>query len=83
MHAHPTQALSDALIIRHHFKHLDKLVIVICGDIIHSRVARSLCELFSLFEAEIRLVGPPTLVPKYFEKAESLRCKYTTNWNKH
>ncbi len=64
MHAHPTQALLDALTLRQAFPEgLDGLRIAICGDILHSRVARSDVALFNMLGAEVRLVGPPTLVP--------------------
>lgn len=64
MHEHPTQALLDALTLRRHFgKELGGLRIAICGDIAHSRVARSDVQLFNMLGCEVRLVGPPTLIP--------------------
>jgi aspartate carbamoyltransferase catalytic subunit len=64
MHAHPTQALLDALTLKQAFPEgLDGLRIAICGDIRHSRVARSDVALFNMLGAEVRLIGPPTLVP--------------------
>ncbi len=64
MHEHPTQALLDALTLRRHFgKDLGGLRIAICGDIAHSRVARSDVKLFNMLGCEVRLVGPPTLIP--------------------
>jgi len=64
LHAHPTQALLDALTLRQAFPEgLDGLRIAICGDIRHSRVARSDVALFNMLGAEVRLIGPPTLVP--------------------
>lgn len=64
MHEHPTQALLDALTLRRAFDgSLDGLRIAICGDIAHSRVARSGVQLFNMLGAEVRLVGPPTLIP--------------------
>jgi len=64
MHAHPTQALLDALTLRQAFDgQIDGLRIAICGDIRHSRVARSNVELLNMLGCEVRLVGPPTLIP--------------------
>ena len=60
---HPTQALLDAATIRHRFGKLDGLKVAICGDIKHSRVARSNAKLFPRLGAEVRLAGPPQLMP--------------------
>jgi len=62
-HEHPTQALLDALTIRRQKGDLRNLVVAICGDISHSRVARSNIHLLSAMGAEVRLVAPPTLLP--------------------
>ena len=62
-HEHPTQALLDALTIRHHKGQIEGLTIVICGDILHSRVARSNVILFNKLGARVRLVAPSTLLP--------------------
>jgi aspartate carbamoyltransferase catalytic subunit len=62
-HEHPTQALLDALTIRRAKGRLHRLNIAICGDISHSRVARSNILLLGKMENRIRLVGPPTLIP--------------------
>ena len=62
-HEHPTQALLDALTIRRAKGRLHRLTIAICGDIAHSRVARSNILLLGKMENRIRLVGPPTLMP--------------------
>ncbi|MAP94001.1 MAG: aspartate carbamoyltransferase catalytic subunit [Ponticaulis sp.] len=62
-HEHPTQALLDALTIRRRKGQLEGLKIAICGDILHSRVARSNAMLLHQMGAEVRLVGPPTLLP--------------------
>jgi len=65
MHEHPTQALLDALTIRKRLgRALDGLVVAICGDILHSRVARSNALLLRLLGAEVRLAGPRTLLPR-------------------
>ena len=61
---HPTQALLDAATIRHHFKRLEGLTVAICGDIKHSRVARSNAQLLSRLGAQVRLAGPPELMPE-------------------
>ena len=60
---HPTQALLDAATIRRHFGKVDGLKVAICGDLAHSRVARSNVAMLSVLGAEVRLVGPPTLIP--------------------
>lgn len=62
-HQHPTQALLDALTIRHALGSLDGVRIGIIGDIRHSRVARSNCFLFSTLGADVTLIAPPTLLP--------------------
>ena len=62
-HEHPTQALLDALTIRRAKGRLHRLNIAICGDIAHSRVARSNIFLLNKMENRIRLVGPQTLMP--------------------
>lgn len=63
-HEHPTQALLDALTILQHKPKLQGLVVTICGDILHSRVARSNIQLLSKSGAHLRLVGPATLLPQ-------------------
>lgn len=62
-HEHPTQALLDALTIRRRKGRLHRLTVAICGDIAHSRVARSNLILLGKMENRVRLVGPPTLIP--------------------
>ena len=62
-HEHPTQALLDALTIRRHFGVFEGLTIAICGDVSHSRVARSNIHLLTAMGCQVRVVGPPTLVP--------------------
>ncbi len=62
-HEHPTQALLDALTIRRKKGRLNRLTIAICGDISHSRVARSNLILLGKMENRIRLIGPSTLMP--------------------
>ena len=62
-HEHPTQALLDALTIRRHKGRLEGLVVAICGDITHSRVARSNIHLLTTMGSRVRLIGPPTLIP--------------------
>jgi aspartate carbamoyltransferase catalytic subunit len=62
-HEHPTQALLDALTIRRAKGRLHRLSVAICGDIAHSRVARSNIILLGKMENRVRLVGPPTLMP--------------------
>ncbi|WP_138421839.1 aspartate carbamoyltransferase catalytic subunit [Maritimibacter alexandrii] len=67
-HEHPTQALLDALTIRRTKGRLHRLTIAICGDIAHSRVARSNLILLGKMENRVRLVGPPTLMPSKIEE---------------
>lgn len=62
-HEHPTQALLDALTIRRHKGKLEGLIVAICGDILHSRVARSNLLLLHAMGAQVRLCGPSTLLP--------------------
>jgi aspartate carbamoyltransferase catalytic subunit len=62
-HEHPTQALLDALTIRRALGKIEGLTVAICGDVLHSRVARSNVLLLGKLGANVRLVGPPTLVP--------------------
>ena len=62
-HEHPTQALLDGLTIRRAKGRLHRLNVAICGDIAHSRVARSNILLLGKMENRLRLIGPPTLMP--------------------
>ena len=62
-HEHPTQALLDALSMRRAFGRIAGLKVAICGDVLHSRVARSNVGMLQMLGAEVRLVGPPTLMP--------------------
>lgn len=67
-HEHPTQALLDALTIRRSKGRLHRLNIAICGDVAHSRVARSNMILLGKMENRVRLVGPPTLMPSQIDQ---------------
>ena len=67
-HEHPTQALLDALTIRRRKQSLHGLTVAICGDILHSRVARSNIYLLNTMGAHVRLVAPKTLLPTAIEK---------------
>lgn len=68
-HAHPTQGLLDMFTIRHYKKDFANLTVAIVGDILHSRVARSdIHALTTLGAAEVRAVGPQTLLPTAIEK---------------
>ncbi len=62
-HEHPTQALLDALTIRRAKGRIQRLTVAICGDIAHSRVARSNLLLLGKMENRVRLIAPPTLMP--------------------
>ena len=63
---HPTQALLDAATIRRRFGRIADLKVAICGDLKHSRVARSNLKLLTRLGAEVRLAGPPELLPEDF-----------------
>ncbi|MEL7429752.1 MAG: aspartate carbamoyltransferase catalytic subunit [Pseudomonadota bacterium] len=67
-HEHPTQALLDALTIRRNKGSIAGLIVAICGDVLHSRVARSNIMLLNALGARVRVVGPSTLVPSGIEK---------------
>ena len=67
-HEHPTQALLDFLTIKHRKKKKEGLIIAICGDISHSRVARSNVALLSKFNNQVRLIGPSNLLPASFRE---------------
>ena len=67
-HEHPTQALLDALTIKNKFKNFSKLKIAICGDILHSRVARSNIIILSKLGAKINVIGPKEWLPKSLSK---------------
>jgi aspartate carbamoyltransferase catalytic subunit len=67
-HEHPTQALLDALTIRRRRDRLEGLTVAICGDILHSRVARSNIHLLTTMGARVRLIGPPTLMPSSIDR---------------
>ena len=67
-HEHPTQALLDALTIRRRKGRLEGLTVAICGDVLHSRVARSNVHLLTTMGSRVRVVGPPTLMPAEAER---------------
>jgi aspartate carbamoyltransferase catalytic subunit len=67
-HEHPTQALLDALTIRRRKGRISGLIVAICGDVTHSRVARSNILLLSALGARVRVVGPSTLLPSGVER---------------
>ena len=67
-HEHPTQALLDALTIRRRKGRIEGLTVAICGDILHSRVARSNFQLLAALGAKVRVVAPPTLLPPHVDQ---------------
>jgi aspartate carbamoyltransferase catalytic subunit len=75
-HQHPTQALLDLYTMREAFGRLDGLRVAIVGDVLHSRVARSLVQALRLVGADAVLVGPPSLLPR---GAAALGCETATN----
>jgi aspartate carbamoyltransferase catalytic subunit len=64
---HPSQALLDSFTIKQHKKNLQGLKVAICGDVLHSRVARSNIKLLKKFGCEIRVITPPTFVPHEYK----------------
>ncbi len=74
-HQHPTQALLDLFTMREALGSLDGLHVAIVGDVLHSRVARSLVQALELVGAHVTLVGPPTLLPRGIE---ALGCATAT-----
>jgi aspartate carbamoyltransferase catalytic subunit len=74
-HQHPTQALLDLYTMRSELGRLDGLHVAIVGDVLHSRVARSLVQALVLVGARVTLVGPPTLLPRGIEQ---LGCETST-----
>lgn len=78
-HEHPTQALLDALTIRRNKGRIAGLTVVICGDILHSRVARSNIILLNALGARVRIVAPATLLPPF---AERLGAEVATSMEK-
>jgi aspartate carbamoyltransferase catalytic subunit len=77
-HQHPTQALLDALTIRRAKGRIAGLTVAICGDILHSRVARSNINVLNTMGARVRLVAPSTLLPS---QAERLGAEVFTDMN--
>jgi len=75
-HQHPTQALLDVYVMAEAFGRLEGLHVAIVGDVLHSRVARSLVQALSLVGAHATLVGPPTLQPRGIE---ALGCEVSTD----
>ena len=67
-HEHPTQALLDALTIRRNKGSIEGLTVAICGDILHSRVARSNIYLLNALGARVRVVAPSPLLPSHVER---------------
>ncbi|TIU50563.1 MAG: aspartate carbamoyltransferase catalytic subunit [Mesorhizobium sp.] len=74
-HEHPTQALLDALTIRRAKGRLSKLIVAICGDILHSRVARSNIMLLNALGAQVRVVAPSTLLPSGIDRMGVIVCR--------
>src|ERR687886_1505236 len=74
-HQHPTQALLDLYTMHQAFGRLEGLHVAIVGDVLHSRVARSLIQALALMGAQVTLVGPPALLPR---EIEAMGCETTT-----
>jgi aspartate carbamoyltransferase catalytic subunit len=74
-HQHPTQALLDLYTMRQELGRLEGLHVAIVGDVLHSRVARSLIQALTLMGAHVTLVGPPALLPR---GVEAMGCEATT-----
>jgi aspartate carbamoyltransferase catalytic subunit len=75
-HQHPTQALLDLYTLQEEFGRLEGLHVAIVGDVLHSRVARSLVQALALVEARVTLVGPPPLLPR---DIEAMGCETSTD----
>jgi aspartate carbamoyltransferase catalytic subunit len=75
-HQHPTQALLDLYTLQDEFGRLEALHVAIVGDVLHSRVARSLIQALDLVGARVTLVGPPTLLPR---GVEAMGCETSTD----
>ncbi|MGN7611126.1 aspartate carbamoyltransferase catalytic subunit [Magnetococcales bacterium HHB-1] len=80
-HEHPSQALLDLLTIRDALPHFSKidfqgLNVAICGDVLHSRVARSNALALKTLGANVRFIGPPTLIPPFAEEAFGAKVFY-------
>jgi aspartate carbamoyltransferase catalytic subunit len=67
-HQHPTQGLLDLFTVREHYGRIEGLRVAVVGDVIHSRVARSVVQGFAMMGAEVTVVGPPTLLPPRVEE---------------
>jgi aspartate carbamoyltransferase catalytic subunit len=74
-HQHPTQALLDLYTMEDAFGRLEGLQVAIVGDVLHSRVARSLIQALALVDARVQLVGPPALLPRGIE---AMGCETST-----
>ncbi|MSO47608.1 MAG: aspartate carbamoyltransferase catalytic subunit [Thermoleophilia bacterium] len=72
-HQHPTQALLDLYTIKKRLGRLDDVKVVIVGDILHSRVARSDIEAFQMMGLEVTLIGPPALIPPGIVEATGVK----------
>jgi aspartate carbamoyltransferase catalytic subunit len=75
-HQHPTQALLDLYTIKEEFGRIEALHVAIVGDVLHSRVARSLIQALALMGARVTLVGPPALLPRGIE---AMGCETSTD----
>jgi aspartate carbamoyltransferase catalytic subunit len=75
-HQHPTQALLDLYTLKEEFGRLEGLHVAIVGDVLHSRVARSLVQALALVDARVTLVGPPPLLPRGIE---AMGCETSTD----
>jgi aspartate carbamoyltransferase catalytic subunit len=75
-HQHPTQALLDLYAMRRALGRLEGLHVAIVGDVLHSRVARSLVQALALVGARVTLVGPPPLIPRGIEAALGCEVAY-------
>ena len=74
-HQHPTQALLDLYTLQEEFGRLEGLHVAIVGDVLHSRVARSLVQALALVDARVTLVAPPPLLPR---EIEAMGCETST-----
>jgi aspartate carbamoyltransferase catalytic subunit len=75
-HQHPTQALLDLYTLQEELGRLDAIHVAIVGDVLHSRVARSLIQALALVDARVTVVGPPPLMPRGIE---AMGCEVSTS----
>ncbi len=77
MHQHPSQALLDLFALRQRIGSIEGRKVWIVGDVLHSRVARSNIQAFSMMGAEVTVAGPPTLIPRGLRESTGCEVRYS------